>query len=113
MTDARNVPDSTREYRPDATSPTLVEGLQRGDAGAWERLARLYGPLVYAWCRRAGLQVADAEDVLQDVFVTVAARIGGFRHGGEQATFRGWLWTITRFKLGDWLRKRQRHPVGA
>ena len=51
MTDARNVPDSTREYRPDATSPTLVEGRKRGDAGAWERLARLYGPLVYAWCR--------------------------------------------------------------
>src|SRR5262249_30501419 len=75
--------------------------------------AGLYGPLVYAWCRRAGLQAADAEDVLQDVFVTVSRRIGDFRHGGEKDTFRGWLWTITRFEIGDWLRKRSRQPAGA
>src|SRR5262245_52326479 len=105
--------DSTREFRAEMTSPTLVEGVRRGDTGAWDRLARLYGPLVYAWCRRASLQPADAEDVLQEVFVTVAARIGEFRHGGESDTFRGWLWTITRFKIGDWLRRQARHPVGA
>jgi RNA polymerase sigma-70 factor (ECF subfamily) len=111
--DAGNEPDSTRDFRPEMTSPTLVEGVKRGDADAWGRLARLYGPLVYAWCRRAGLQTADAEDVLQDVFVTVAARVGEFRHGGEADTFRGWLWTITRFKIGDWLRRRSRQAVGS
>ena len=112
MKDAAKVPDSTRDFRPNTTSASLVEGVKRGDAEAWRRLTRLYGPLVYAWCRRAGLQAADAEDVLQDTFVTVASRIGEFRHGGEGHTFRGWLWTITRFKIGDWLRKQSRHPVG-
>src|SRR3954454_6421981 len=92
--DAGNEPDSTRDFRPEMTSPTLVEGVKRGDPDAWGRLARLYGPLVYAWCRQAGLQPADAEDVLQDVFVTVAARVGEFRHGRAGDTFRGWLWTI-------------------
>lgn len=113
MKDAANISDSTRDFRPDMTSPTLVEAVRRGDADAWGRLARLYGPLVYAWCRRAGLQAADAEDVLQEVFVTVASRIGEFRHGGESDTFRGWLWAITRFKIGDWLRRREKQPVGA
>src|SRR5687768_12315090 len=89
--DAGNLSDNTREFHPEATSPTLVEGMKRGDGWAWKRLARLYGPLVYAWCRRVGLQSADAEDVLQEVFVTVAARIGEFRHSGESDTFRGWL----------------------
>src|SRR3954465_3683456 len=89
--DAGNEPDSTRDFRPEMPSPPLVGGVGRGDAGAWGRLARLNGPLVYAWCRRAGLQAADAEDVLQDVFVTVAARVGEFRHGGAGETFRGRL----------------------
>jgi RNA polymerase sigma-70 factor, ECF subfamily len=110
--DSGNIPDSTRDHRPEMTSPTLVAGVRRGDADAWDRLARLYGPLVYAWCRRAGLQAADAEDVLQEVFVTVSARVGEFRHGGEGDTFRGWLWAITRYKIGDWLKRRPRQAVG-
>src|SRR5437870_1065787 len=90
-----------------STSPSLLEGLWRREPGAWERLATLYGPLVYGWCRGKGLQVRDAEDVVQEVFLTVAARVGEFRHDQENATFRGWLWTITRHKLGDWLRRQK------
>src|SRR2546429_6346288 len=52
---------------------------------SWRRLADLYGPLVYGWCRGRGLQPADAEDVLQEVFLTVASRIGDFRRERERS----------------------------
>jgi hypothetical protein len=48
---------------PPSTPSSLLEGLRQGDAASWRRLALLYGPLVYGWCRRRGLQAADAQDV--------------------------------------------------
>ena len=76
-----------------STASSLLEGLKSGSGVAWQRLARLYGPLVYGWCRRKGLRAQDAEDVVQDVFLTVARRVEGFRHDEPDATLRGWLWS--------------------
>ena len=107
MKDSSNNPDSTADAsRSDSTSSGLIEGVKRRAPEAWQRLAHLYGPLVYGWCRRAGLQARDAEDVLQEVFLTVAVRIADFRHDRPGDTFRGWLRTITHHKLGDWLRRQ-------
>jgi RNA polymerase sigma-70 factor (ECF subfamily) len=113
VTDSSNVSDSeAASGGRSRTSPSLLAGLKVQHPEAWRRLARLYGPLVYSWCRRRGLQASDAEDVVQEVFLTVARRIGDFRHDQPGATFRGWLWTITRFKLGDWIRRQDsRDPV--
>lgn len=72
---------------------------------------RLFGPLVYQWCRRQGLQSADAADVGQEVFRTVAAKIGSFHRDRPGDTFRGWLWTITRSKAVDHWRQ-QGEPRG-
>lgn len=74
------------------------------DPQQWERLCKIYGPLVYYWCRKAEVSATDAEDVGQDVFQTVAAKIGNF----DGSSFRGWLFGITRNKIGDWLRQQQK-----
>jgi RNA polymerase sigma-70 factor (ECF subfamily) len=66
----------------------------------------LYVPLVYHWCRRAGLQAADAADIGQEVFRAVARKLGDFRLDCAGDSFRGWLWTITRNKLCDFARSR-------
>ena len=75
------------------TSPTLLHRLRdpARDHQAWAELVRRYGPLVYRWCRQAGLQDADAADVGQDVFRSVAKKIAGFRREKEGDTLRGWL----------------------
>ena len=83
------------------TSLTLLEKVRQNDRIAWERLVGLYTPLVYHWCRLAGLQQADAEEVGQDVFVAVLKGLSRFSHDREGATFRGWLRTITRTKIAD------------
>jgi RNA polymerase sigma-70 factor (ECF subfamily) len=65
---------------------------------------------------------ADADDIVQDVFLAVAASIEKFQRprphspsaatsGGPTGTFRGWLGAITRNKLRDFYERRQRQPM--
>jgi RNA polymerase sigma-70 factor, ECF subfamily len=84
---------------------SLLERLRVGQAGAWERLAELYGGTVYVWCRRAGVSETDAADVSQEVFSAVARSIGNFRRERPSDSFRGWLWTITHNKIRDHWRR--------
>lgn len=88
-----------------STSTSLIERARRHDPAAWDRLCFVYCPLVYRWARVVGLQHDDAADVGQEVFWTVARRIGTFDHERPDATFRGWLKTITRNKIGDHLKR--------
>jgi RNA polymerase sigma-70 factor (ECF subfamily) len=92
---------------------SLLAGLRVQQPEAWQRLVHVYGPLIYNWCRQRGLQAVDAEDVVQDVFRVVLTRIVQFRKESPQDTFRGWLWTITRNKLGDHWRRCTAHPQAA
>ena len=93
-----------------STSGSLLQRARARDAAAWEKLTKVYGPLVYRWCRRAGLQASDAADVVQEVFRSVADAIGRFRKGRPSDSFRGWLWTIARNKIRDHFRRRAAEP---
>jgi RNA polymerase sigma-70 factor (ECF subfamily) len=95
------------------TSKSLVAGLQSHDEKAWHRLVDLYGPLVYYWCRRAGLPAHDVPDLAQEVFRSVAGAIASFHHAQPGDTFRGWLRTITENKLRDHARSRRRRAEAA
>jgi RNA polymerase sigma-70 factor (ECF subfamily) len=93
-----------------STSSGLLERVKAGEADAWQRLARIYTPLVYAWCRRSNLSREDADDVIQEVFRAVHGSLPSFRHDRPGDSFRGWLWTVTRSKIQDQFRSRQDHP---
>jgi RNA polymerase sigma-70 factor (ECF subfamily) len=93
-----------------SASPSLLERLRAQEPSAWQRLTALYGPTVYGWCRQAGLSPEDAADVGQDVFGAVFGSIEVFRRDHPGASFRGWLWTITRNKSLDRLRDERRQP---
>ncbi len=93
-----------------STSSSLLDHVKANRPDAWQRLVRLYGPLVYRWCRVAGLQEQDAADVAQEVFRAVATRVATFRRDRPGDSFRGWLWGIARNKVGDHFRKLQRNP---
>ena len=95
---------------PGSTSSSLVERVQARDPQAWRRFVHLYSPLVYYWCRRAGLQPGDAADILQNVFQSVVTGIDRFRHDRPDDTLRGWLWTIARNRLRDHFRSQRERP---
>lgn len=90
---------------------SLAVRLQEGHATAWRDLVDLYGPLVDRWCQRAGIAASARGDLCQDVFLTVLRGIAGFDPKRKHATFRGWLWTITRNAI--LLRHRRREPEAA
>ena len=53
---------------------------------------------------------ADADDIRQQVFQSVALNFDSFRHDRPGDTFRGWLRVITRNKLLDHFRRREGQP---
>ncbi len=87
------------------TSASLLARVNGRDPAAWSRLSKLYGPLVYQWCRRCGLSPEDSADVAQEVFGVLVQKLAEFRHDQPSDSFRGWLWTITRNKVRDHARK--------
>jgi RNA polymerase sigma-70 factor (ECF subfamily) len=93
-----------------STSLTLLERIRNRDENAWRRLHYLYAPLVLYWCQQWNVRGADAEDVQQEVFQAVADSLASFRRDRPGDTFRGWLRGITRNKLLDFLRRRDRQP---
>lgn len=93
-----------------STDSLLLAHAQSRQAEAWNRLVRLYGPLVDYWLRAAGLQPADRADVFQEVFQAVATRLGEFRLERPGDTFRGWMRTITGSKIADHFRRVRKSP---
>src|SRR5262245_45750855 len=93
------------------TSPSLLDRARGNDADAWRRLVELYSPLVYHWCRRSGFTSHDAADVLQDVFQSVFRALPNFQRG-KSGAFRAWLWTITRNKIRNAVRKKVPDAAG-
>lgn len=93
-----------------ATSPSLLRQVANRDPEAWRRFTRLYGPLVFHWCRQQGLSEHDSADVMQDVFVSVARAVSSYEDRAG-SRFRGWLWTITRNQIVTFVRKRGRLGV--
>ncbi len=88
---------------PDALELALAR-LAGGDASGLEQVYRLSAPRVLAICIRILGDRSEAEDVLHDTYVRLAANAGRFRRGHGSAI--GWLVTIARNLSIDRLRSR-------
>jgi RNA polymerase sigma-70 factor (ECF subfamily) len=86
-----------------STDSSLVERVRRQEPAAWQAFVDLYGPLVYAWCRRQSLAASDAADVMQETLLAVSRAMPSFDPAGGR--LRGWLWTITANKIRDHFRR--------
>ncbi|MCI0683410.1 MAG: sigma-70 family RNA polymerase sigma factor [Gemmataceae bacterium] len=91
------------------TRPSLLVRLRDlTDQAAWMQFVDVYGPLIYGYLRKQGLQDADAADVTQDVLKAVA-RVRAVDYDPGRGSFRGWLFTIVRNLLRNF-RGRQHRP---
>lgn len=96
------------------TRASLLVRLRDGaDHAAWQEFLKLYGPVVYGFARKRGLQDADAADVMQDVLRSVSSAIARLDYDRHQGTFRGWLFTISRNKIFNFLSARRIRPQAA
>lgn len=96
------------------TRASLLVQLRDGaNHAAWQEFVKLYGPVVYGFARKRGLQDADAADLMQDVMRSVSAAIARLDYDRNQGTFRGWLFTISRNKIFNFLSARRIRPQGS
>lgn len=94
-----------------ATRVTLLNRIRdTADSEAWGEFARLYGPVVYGFARKRGLQDADAADLVQDVLRSVARNAHRIEYDPKRGTFRGWLYTVTRNKVYNFLSANKNRP---
>jgi len=98
---------------PPVTRATLLIRLKGSSAAdVWREFVRLYGPVVYGFARTRGLQDADAANLMREVLRSVARGAETTRCDPARATFRGWLYTITRNMIGNFLRRQRNRPKG-
>src|SRR5205085_12002933 len=96
---------------PPLTRVTLLNRLRDGrDGDAWREFVHLYGPVVYGFARKRGLQDADAADLMQEVLRSVARNAGRMEYDPKRGTFRGWLYTVTRNKVYNFLSGQKNRP---
>lgn len=66
----------------------LINDCKKNNRKAQEQLYRLYSPKLFAVCLKYSRNYAEAQDHLQDGFLTVFDKIGQFSF---QGSFDGWL----------------------
>ena len=91
------------------TNPSLIARVKDlGDGVAWTEFLGIYQPVVFRMARRRGLQDADAQDVMQQVFLSISKSIDGWTPRASQPPFRAWLTTIARNAITKALTRRPR-----
>lgn len=70
----------------------LVAEFRAGDVASFEELISRYAQKAFSLASRLTKSPEDAEEVLQDVFVTVFRKIEGFQ---SKSSFSSWLYRIT------------------
>jgi RNA polymerase sigma-70 factor (ECF subfamily) len=103
----RRSPAREAAPRPVEDEAALVARLQAGEEAAFEEVVRLYGPKMLAVARRFLPREADAEDALQDAFLSVYRSVGSFQGGSRLST---WLHRVTVNAALMRIRARSRRP---
>jgi RNA polymerase sigma-70 factor (ECF subfamily) len=90
-------------------SSSSLRRLQERQPEAWQRFLRLYGPLIYSWCRtRWRLQPQEGAELLQDVVTRVLESIQDFRGG----SFLAWLSAVTRSRVVNYFKSNPAQAAG-
>jgi RNA polymerase sigma-70 factor (ECF subfamily) len=74
------------------TDAELVKGVLKREESCFEELLERYGSKVLNLAMRITRSQEDAEEILQDVFITVFTKLGSFEH---KAQFSSWLYRVT------------------
>jgi RNA polymerase sigma-70 factor (ECF subfamily) len=77
-----------------ATHADLLKRIAGEDGLAWVEFCDRYGELIRSFCRRRGVQVADIDDIQQDVLISLRRTMPGFHYDPSKGRFRAYLKTV-------------------
>jgi RNA polymerase sigma factor (sigma-70 family) len=83
----------------------LLDHIRQGSGDAWSQLVARYEGRLLAFARSKVRQVSDAEDLVQDTFVSFLRSVSAFR---GQASIETYLFSILRRKILDVFRGSKR-----
>lgn len=89
--------------------PEIIKGLIRGDQAVFTEVVNEWQHMIYNTALSIVQQNEDAEDITQDVFVTLYEKINEFR---EESALSTWLYRITVRKALDHEKKKRRRKYG-
>jgi len=82
----------------------LIKNYLGGDNNAFGEIVKRYKDYVYNLAYRMTDNPADAEDLTQEIFISLMEKIGSFKGNSKFST---WLYRLTTNQCLDWLRKRK------
>ena len=86
----------------------LVRRCQRGEPDAFDGLYDRFGDVVWRLCYRMAGNSDDAQDLAQEVWLTVWQKIGSFRC---ESAFATWVYRVASNVCLQWLRKSRRRET--
>jgi RNA polymerase sigma-70 factor (ECF subfamily) len=93
---------SLPSWNPVETRLSLLSRIRdHEDNESWQQFFDTYWKLIYNVARKAGLKPEEADDVVQEVVLTVSKKIEEFRYDPARGSFKGWLMKTTRWKILD------------
>jgi RNA polymerase sigma-70 factor (ECF subfamily) len=97
------LPTADAQERGRAAEAALIDRCRRGELDAFEEIYRTHSPRLFGLINRMIGNPADAEDLLQEVFLAAHRKLEGFR--GESA-LGTWLYRLATNHCLDHLRSR-------
>lgn len=90
------------------TDHSLIDRVKdTADEASWLEFMGIYQPVVYRLARRRGMQDADSQDIVQQVFASIARSLDGWKPAVDGPPFRAWLTTIARNAITTALTRRR------
>jgi RNA polymerase sigma-70 factor (ECF subfamily) len=83
----------------------IIDRVRAGQTGAFADLVRRHQDRVYGMALRATGKPEDAEDLAQEVFLSVFRGLESFK---GDAKFTTWLYRIAWNRCADWLRRNRK-----
>lgn len=82
------------------------------DHAAWRAFDERYRLLLLRFCWSQGIPRTDAEDIVQQVFASLARTLPQFTYDPQRGRFRDYLYRCVRNVISDWLRRPERAVQG-
>jgi RNA polymerase sigma-70 factor (ECF subfamily) len=77
------------------------------DQESWRAFFDAYWRLIYNTGIKSGLTDAEAQDAVQETLICVMKSMPNFQYDATKGSFKGWLLTLTKWRISDQIRKRQ------
>ena len=89
----------------------LIDVIQQREKAKWKTFFDSHRKLTYDIARKAGLTDGEAQEVVQEVIISVAQKTPNFGYVSAKGSFKAWMRTLICWRISDKLRKRRDNAV--